>query len=148
MLSNRSFNCNKKCITEELLLDFSSHLTVGMCSHLKLYFTIAVQVFGASVCGDGATIDRTPLYNIIAAYPNNPMAILDIPDLIEASARCKAKDGASLANLFRPFMEKLESEVNSMGRNHKGIIDLIAFDGAGNLQCAGCILWYISLVSL
>ena len=98
------------------------------------------RIFGCTVIADGATIDKIPLFNVIAASPNNPMAILDIFDLSESSARGETKDAPFLANKMKPLIKKLENEVDSMGNKHLGIADLAAFDGAGNVQVAGQIL--------
>ena len=36
--------------------------------------------FGVSIFGDGATIVKVPMINVLAASPNNPEAMLDIID--------------------------------------------------------------------
>ena len=98
------------------------------------------RMFGCTVMADGATIDKYPLYNVIAASVNNPMAILDIIDLSEMSARGEKKDGKALADLMAPLITKLEKEQDLRGRLHAGVVDMCAVDGAGNVQKAGQIL--------
>ena len=98
------------------------------------------RIMGCSIMADGATIDKDPLYNVIAASVNNPMAILDIIDLSDMSARGEKKDGKALADLMSPLILKLEKEQDSRGRPHPGIVDMCAVDGAGNVQKAAEIL--------
>ena len=98
------------------------------------------RIFGCTIMADGATIDSDALYNVIAASVNNPMAILDIIDLSELSARGDKKDGKALADLMAPLITKLEKEQDLRGRLHAGVVDMCAVDGAGNVQKAGQIL--------
>ena len=98
------------------------------------------RFFGIVVMTDGATIDLRALYNIIAASPNNPMSILDIINLSASSAKGQKKTGSFLADLMTPSMKKLENETDNYGRDHRGVIDLVAMDGASNVQKAGEIL--------
>ena len=103
-------------------------------------FLKETSVFGSAVIADGATINNVPLFNIIAASPNNPMAILDIVDLSESCARGEEKNASFLATLMKPLIAKLENERNEHGRKLTGIVDLAVFDGAPNIQLAGEML--------
>ena len=106
------------------------------------------RIFGCSVMADGATIDGVPLYNIIAAGVNNPMAVLDVADLSESSANGETKSGTKLANLMGPLISTLENAEDPQGNRHLGIVDLCAVDGASNVQvCAVQTLWLLLLIS-
>ena len=48
--------------------------------------------FGISIFGVGATIQKIPLINILAASPNNPFALLDIVDCSSHLAAGGKKD--------------------------------------------------------
>jgi hypothetical protein len=79
------------------------------------------RVFGVTVFGDGATIKNVPLVNVLAACVNNPFALLEITDCTAHLAEGGKKD----------TMHKKTSP---------GIVDLVFFDGASNVQNAGKIL--------
>ena len=68
------------------------------------------------------------------------MAILDIANLSASSAKGQKKSGSFLADLMTPSMRKLENETDIYRRDHVGVIDLVAMDGASNVQKAGRIL--------
>ena len=68
------------------------------------------------------------------------MSILDIINLSASSAKGQKKTGSFLADLMTPSMKKLENETDNFGRDHRGVIDLVAIDGASNVQKAGEIL--------
>ncbi len=59
------------------LLDahFASYQKNGMESLLA-----DVDTYGVAIFGDGATIVRTPMMNILASSPNNPSCVLDVID--------------------------------------------------------------------
>ena len=82
-----------------------------------------VLIFGCTVMADGATINLTPLYNIIASSPNNMMAILDIVDLSLQSAAGEKKTGTLLADLMAPLIERLEGLVDRNSVNHRRLVD-------------------------
>ena len=106
------------------------------------------RIFGCSVMADGATIDGVPLYNIIAAGVNNPMAVLDVADLSESSANGETKSGTKLANLIGPLISTLENAEDPQRNRHLGVVDLCAVDGASNVQvCAVQRLWSLLLIS-
>ena len=37
--------------------------------------------YGVAIFGDGATIVRTPMMNILASSPNNPSCVLEVIDI-------------------------------------------------------------------
>jgi len=92
------------------------------------------EIFGISVFGDGATIKSIPLINILAASPNNPMALLDIVDCSAYLAEGGKKDAPYLANMIFPHIAALETSLGENNRSRKGVVDLILMDGAANVQ--------------
>jgi len=98
------------------------------------------KLFGITVFGDGATIKSVPLVNILAAGVNNPFALLDVADCTGHAAQAKKKDASYIASLVDPLILKLENEVDANKLQHTGIVDLLYFDGARNVQNARLIL--------
>ena len=93
------------------------------------------RVFGLTLFGDGATIKTVPLVNVLAAGINNPFALLDIADCTNHLAKGGKKDARM------PLIKQIESEVLDVnGKKSPGVIDLVFFDGASNVQNAGEIL--------
>ena len=90
------------------------------------------EVFGIAIGGDGATIDKCPLFNAIACSPSNPSMVLDVFDCSEHAAAGKKKDAAFILRTMLPKMEEIDPQ--------KKYIDLITFDGAGNVQNAAKLL--------
>ena len=98
------------------------------------------KIYGVTVFGDGATIKSVPLVNILAAGVNNPLALLDIVDCTAHCARGGKKDARYIADIVKPLITKMESELDVHNRRCPGIVDLVFFDGASNVQNAGKIL--------
>ena len=91
------------------------------------------EIFGLTFLGDGATVKRMPLINIIASGVYCPVAVLAISDCTSHMADGNIKDANYISNdLFLPHFKKIDP--------HKKFIDLVAFDGAANVQKAGRIL--------
>ena len=101
---------------------------------------VEAKIFGVTVFGDGATIKSVPLVNVLAAGANNPFALLDIADCTDHCSSGGKKDAPYIAGLVEPWITKMESEVDAMKKHHRGIVDLVFFDGASNVQNAGRIL--------
>lgn len=99
-----------------------------------------VRTFGLTLFGDGATIKTTPLVNALASGVYNPMAQLEVFDCTGHCSEGGIKDGPYIAGLFLPLIKKIESRKDDQGRPYKGVIDLVWFDGASNVQNAGKIL--------
>jgi hypothetical protein len=97
------------------------------------------RIFGVSVFGDGATIKSVPLVNVLAAGVNNPFALLDIHDCTAHMASGGKKDAKYIAEVVQPMITKMESEVNVNRVQNKGIVDMVFFDGASNVQNTGKI---------
>jgi hypothetical protein len=98
------------------------------------------EIFGVSVFGDGATIKSIPLINILAASPSNPFSLLDIVDCTAHLAEGGKKDAPYLANMILPHISTMESSRDENNNYRKGVVDLVLFDGASNVQNAGRIL--------
>jgi hypothetical protein len=92
-----------------------------------------VELFGLSLYGDGATIHKMPLLNMLASGVHENVAVLDIVDATEHIQQGGKKDAEYIASLFEPYIEMFEkASPNS--------VDYLSFDGAGNVQRAARIL--------
>ena len=98
------------------------------------------RVFGVTVFGDGATIKTVPLVNVLAACVNNPFALLEIADCTAHLAEGGKKDAKYIAKIIMPLIQQIESEEDMHKKKSPGIVDLVFFDGASNVQNAGEIL--------
>ena len=77
---------------------------------------------------------------MLAAGVNNPFALLDIANCTDHLAKGRMKDASHITNIIEPLIKNLEGELD--GNRHKcaGIVDLVFFDGASNVQNAGQLL--------
>jgi len=90
------------------------------------------DVFGLSVLGDGATIKKKPLFNVLASALNIPSAVLAVVDCSKHLAGGGKKDAEYIARCFLPHMEELDP--------FHSRIDLFIVDGASNVQKAGRVV--------
>ena len=90
--------------------------------------------------GDGATIKTVPLVNVLAAGVNNPFALLDIADCTDHLSNGGKKDAMHIAKIIMPLIELIHSEPDVHNKKSPGIVDLVFFYGASNVQNAGEIL--------
>jgi len=97
----------------------------------KLYKDI--DIFGVSFYGDGATIKKLPLINILASGTHIPACVIEIVDCSKHLESGGKKDSSYIASLFRPHIDKMESQ-------NPNSIDMVYFDGASNVQKAGFVL--------
>ena len=91
------------------------------------------SVYGISFFGDGATVRKSPLINILASSVHLPVGCLSIVDCsghLESDGR---KDATYICNLFLPHITKMEVEAPKS-------TDLVIFNGASNVQKAGLLL--------
>jgi hypothetical protein len=88
--------------------------------------------YGLTVYGDGATVKRMPLVNALVSGVHMPMAILEIFNCSSHMADGKQKDASYIAQQFMPLLDQLDPD--------KVLIVLVFFDGASNVQKAGCIV--------
>lgn len=96
--------------------------------HALEQFKPGADLFGGSLSGDGATVNRCPLLNILATSPSNHALVLDI---IDCSAHMRAglkKDALSICRWILPLLAIVDPQ--------KTLIDLVTFDGASNVQKA------------
>ena len=90
-------------------------------------------VYGITFFGDGATVKKAPLINILVSSVYLPVGCLSI---VNCSAHLQAdgrKDAAFISDLFTPYITEMESSVPNC-------TDLVIFDGASNVQKAGALL--------
>ena len=88
--------------------------------------------FGISMYGDGATVMKMPLINIMASGIHQRSAVLDIIDTSNHLSKGGLKDARYIAGLFQPHIESLDPQ--------HCLVDTVFFDGAANVQKAGRIL--------
>ena len=91
-----------------------------------------VDIFGLGIFGDGATIVKVPMMNILACSAGNPSCVLDVVDCSDHVAKGNKKDAFFICQQMLPHMQKIDQE--------KTLFDLIAFDGAANVQKAGSLM--------
>ena len=65
-------------------------------------------IFGLLFLGDGATISRCPLLNILDSAKNIPVAVLEIIDCQGHLADGNKKDGTSICNRFLNQMKEID----------------------------------------
>jgi Protein of unknown function (DUF 659) len=92
------------------------------------------DVFGITIFGDGATVRKMPLVNILASGAFCPAGLLEISDASSHMAKGGIKNAEYIAALMKPHVEKL-------GANN---VDLCLMDGASNVQNGAKLLqlWY------
>ena len=90
------------------------------------------EVFGLAFLGDGGTIKRMPLMNILAMCGDVPPITISVQDCTEHMQDGGKKDASYVATLF-------EAKVREYDRSNI-LTDAFFFDGASNVQKAGEIL--------
>ena len=88
--------------------------------------------FGLAWIGDGATVKRMPLVNILAMCGEVPPTVIAINDCTDHMAEGGKKDATYISEMFEAEVEKYDTT--------KLYTDLFFFDGASNVQKAGEIL--------
>ena len=66
--------------------------------------------FGISMYGDGATVMKMPLINVMASGVHDRSAILDIVDATEHMSNGQIKDCNYIATLFVPHIERIDPD--------------------------------------
>jgi hypothetical protein len=92
-----------------------------------------INVFGLSYYGDGATVMKMLLINILASGAYLQIALLETVDATSHMEKGGKKDAFYIASLFRPHIDEYEKEFQNS-------VACCSFDGAANVQKAGCIL--------
>jgi hypothetical protein len=119
---------NKKKIGGELLdINFANITAIN-----KGKLLAEAKVFGVTMMGDGATIHRMPLFNILAMSGSTPPLTIGIADCTKHMAAGGKKLASYIADIF-------QDKVEEYNPNHN-LIDLFYFDGASNVQKAGAVL--------
>ena len=119
---------NKKLISKELLDIIHEH---NMKSNLAMIIKEA-EICGLLLLGDGATISRCPLLNILHFAKNIPVAVLEIFDCLVHLTDVNKKGGTFICNIFSNH--KRETDAG------KKLTDTVMFDGASNVKLGGKIL--------
>jgi len=94
---------------------------------------VDADIYGLSFFGDGATVKKSPLINILASSVELPVGCLQIVDCtghLESDGR---KNAAFISELFLPHIMQMEDKIPKC-------TDLVIFDGASNVQKAGLLL--------
>jgi Protein of unknown function (DUF 659) len=91
------------------------------------------STYGITFYGDGATIKKMPLINVLASGAHLPVFVLEIADCSKHLALGGKKDARYIASLFRPHIDSIEASI-------PGCTDVVYFDGASNVQKGGRIL--------
>ena len=89
-------------------------------------------MFGLSWLGDGATIKKMPLINMLVMCGDKPPAVISICDCTGHMVEGGKKDAEFIMNFFKAKVDEFDpSKVHT---------DSFFFDGAANVQKAGQIL--------
>jgi hypothetical protein len=92
-----------------------------------------IDVFGLTFYGDGATVRKMPLINILASGGHLHTAVMEIVDATEQMQSAGKKDARYLASLFRPHIDYFE-------KTYPNSVDYCTMDGAGSVQKAAHVL--------
>ena len=90
------------------------------------------MVFGFWWLGDGATIKRMPLLNILVLCGNAPPTVVSIIDCTTHMSDGGKKDATYIMEQFQRKVDQIDTEAK--------LTDCFFFDGASNVQTAGAIL--------
>jgi hypothetical protein len=119
---------NRKQIEGDLLdLNYANIYEQNKADLLKF-----AKVFGLAFLGDGATILRMAMMNILAMSGAFPPMTISIQDCTKHMAEGGKKDASYIADLF----DKKVMEYNPL----KTCTDVFYFDGVSNVQKAGEVL--------
>ena len=119
---------NIKLISKDILDVIHDQKMESNLSLIKKYSDIFLLLF----LGDGATISRIPLMDILVSGNNLPVAVLELFDFQGHLSDGGEKDGTFICNIFLEHMRKIGP--------HKSITDVAMFDGDSNVQLAGELL--------
>ncbi len=70
----------------------------------------------------------------LGSSQNNPFALLKIVDCTSEMAKGGKKDAKYIAGLLKPIISRIEQtkDPNNQKTDHRGVVDLVLFDGASN----------------
>jgi hypothetical protein len=97
------------------------------------------KVFGIELFGNGTTNHKEPMMIILGSSPNNPFELVDIVDCTSEMAKGGEKDAKYFAELLKPVISRIEQtkDPNNQKTDPRGVVDLVLFEGACNVQNAG-----------
>ena len=98
----------------------------------KAALTKQALLFGLTILGNGATIDRTPLTNVLGLSADTPPKVVAIDDASDHMVSGGKKNAEYMAQVFAERVELYNPD--------KLFTNLFLFDGAGNMQKAGRVL--------
>lgn len=128
---------NRKRVAGELLDKNFNRTTESSIELLKK----EASMYGMALIGDGATIRKMPLMNIISSSTSNPVCICDIVDNTNHLQQGIGKTGDTIAGDCLRVMVQLDP--------HYQLYDCVMFDGASNVVKAGqCIMQRFPKVTL
>ncbi len=78
---------------------------------------------------------------MLVSCVSNPFALLEIANCTAPLAKGGKKDAKYIAKIIMPLIQLMESEEDVHKKTYSGLLDLVFFDGASNIQNAGKILW-------
>ena len=91
-----------------------------------------VDVFGMAIFGDRATIVKVPMINILASLEGNPNCVFDVIECTELMSVGGKKHAFYICQQMLPRLKILDPQ--------RKLLNLIAFDGAYNVQKAGQLI--------
>jgi hypothetical protein len=92
-----------------------------------------IDIFGLSFYGDGATVKKMPLINVLCSGAYLHTAVMEIHDATAHKEVGGKKYARYLSSLIRPYIDEFE-DLNPNS------VDFCTFDGAANVQKAGEVL--------
>ena len=92
------------------------------------------EKYGVAIYGDGATISKTPFFNILGSGMHINNACLEIHDCTGRMASGGRKDAKYIAEITGHHIDI----ISQRSKGHP--VDLVIFDGASNVQKAGKLL--------
>ena len=110
-----------------LLLSYTATNEVNATTQLR-----AASTWGLSFMGDGATVLKMPLINVLAMCGDSPPIVVAVNDCTEHMATGGKKDAPYIMKVFDDAVVKYDPE--------KVHTDLFFVDGASNVQKGGAIL--------
>jgi hypothetical protein len=78
--------------------------------------------------------------NVLGAGLNNPFAMLDIADCMAHLVQGGKEDAKHITKITTPIIQETENAEDTHQKKCLGIVNLVFFDGASNIQNAGEIL--------
>ena len=126
--SKYKFPDRNQIATKLLDINYSSYMEEAKDQLCK-----DINIFGLSFYGDGATVRKMPLINVMASGAYLHTSVLEIVNCQSHMERGGKKDAEYIASIFRPHIDEFE-------KKNSNCVDYCTFDGAANVQKAGRVL--------